>query len=129
MNKHAFNARARTGRKLARIGRQDLNAWLYDQAKEYARTGYVGPDLMGWLDWYWFGYDEPQVALGSLREAYRRGWDRRVDQVWKEVQQGLHDSSRGLRPVHVYRGEDGHVRVVYPDDARERTISWEQAVA
>jgi len=79
MNKHAFNARARTGRKLARIGRQDLNAWLYDQAKEYARSGYVGPDLMGWLDWYWLGYDEPAQQLGSLREARRRGWDRVVD--------------------------------------------------
>jgi len=76
MNTHAFNARARTGRKLARIGRADLNAWLYDQAREYARSGYVGPDLSKWLDWYWLGYDEPQNSLGSLREAHRRGWAR-----------------------------------------------------
>ena len=128
MNKQAFNARARVGRSLARIARIDLNAWVYDQACEYARTGYVGPDLMGWLDWYWRGYDAPQNTLGSLREAHKRGWDRMVDIVWREVQHGLHDSTQGLRPVHVYRGEDGHVRVVYPDDARERTISWERAV-
>lgn len=127
MNKRAFNARAKVGRTLARIARADLNAWLYDQAKEYARTGQIGPDLIGWLNWYWLGYDAPQVSLGSMREADRRGWDRRLDEIWAEVQQGLHDTSTGLRPKGVFRDGQGAICVAYPGG--RGWMAWEQKVS
>lgn len=77
MNKQAFNARARVGRHIASMAKQAFDAWSYDQAKEYARSGHIGPDFRGWLDWYWREDSRPRTAaLGSLREASRRGWGR-----------------------------------------------------
>lgn len=133
MNKRAFNARAQVGRTLARIARADLNAWVYDQAREYARSGFVGPDLGQWIDWYW---GRPQAdwlpespRMGSLALAEKRGWDRRLDEVWKEMQQGLHDTSTGLRPTSVFRDREGAVCVAYPGDRGGKWIGWEQKVS
>jgi hypothetical protein len=66
MNKQAFNARARTGRHLARIAAQVQNAWVVNEAREYARTGHIGPDLGAYLNWYWRGDEFPQTPYGAL---------------------------------------------------------------
>lgn len=67
MNKPAFNARARTGRHLARIAAGARNAWVHAQAREYARTGRIGPDLGAYLNWYWGRSDDfPQTPYGAL---------------------------------------------------------------
>lgn len=67
MNKQAFNARARVARVIARLAKAEKNAWVYAQAKQYARTGWVGPDLVGWLDWYWGRREDcPETPLGAL---------------------------------------------------------------
>ena len=67
MNKQAFNARAKTGRALARIAASMGNAWARDQALEYARSGWIGPDLQGYLDWYWGrSEDLPQTPMGAM---------------------------------------------------------------
>ena len=68
-SKQSFNARARVGRALARVARMSHDGWAFDQAKEYARTGYIGPDLGAYLFWYWQGGDFPYVSLGSSRRA------------------------------------------------------------
>lgn len=69
MNKRAFNARARTGRAIARVARTSHDGWAWEQAREYARTGWIGPDLVAYLFWYWRGGDFPYVSLGSSRRA------------------------------------------------------------
>lgn len=70
MNKPAFNARARVGRALASIARRNRDGWAYEQAKEYARSGFVGPDLGRYLDWYLREGEFPSdVSLGALRRA------------------------------------------------------------
>lgn len=69
MNKQAFNARARVGRAIARVARMSHDGWAWEQAREYARTGWVGSDLQPYLDWYWRGGDFPYVSLGASRRA------------------------------------------------------------
>ena len=70
MNNAAFYARVRTGRKLAGITRRMGDGWAAAQAQEYARSGYIGPDLGPWLDWYWGRReDAPTPSFGSLAAA------------------------------------------------------------
>lgn len=68
-NKQSFNARARVGRAIARVARMSHDGWAWEQAKVYARTGWVGPDLQPYLFWYWNGGDFPYVSLGASRRA------------------------------------------------------------
>lgn len=73
--KQAFNARGRVARVIARLARQGMDYWVYDQAREWARSGRVGADLQGWIDWYWGRIEEtPQATLGSYVDAVSHGW-------------------------------------------------------
>ena len=70
MTPTSFYARVRTGRKLAGIARRMGDGWASAQAREYARSGFVGPDLGPWLDWYWGRRDDaPRPSHGSLAAA------------------------------------------------------------
>jgi len=70
MKNAAFYARARTGRKLAGIARRMGDGWASAQAREYARSGYIGPDLGPWLDWYeGRREDAPSPSYGSQLAA------------------------------------------------------------
>ena len=72
MNNAAFYARARTGRKLAGIAQRMGDGWASAQAREYARSGFVGPDLGPWLDWYWGRReDAPSPSYGSSLAAVK----------------------------------------------------------
>ena len=76
MNKQAFNARARAGRAIARVARACHDGWAWEQARAYARTGWIGPDMGPWLEWYWNGGEFPWTSLGASRRA---------DELWGGV--------------------------------------------
>lgn len=68
------------------------------------------------------------IRLGSSPTTAAIAQDAaRIAQVWAEVERGVHDSTQGCRPVHVYVDRDDDVAVVYP--AGPGWISWDRKVA
>ena len=71
----SFYARQRWARFFAREARMFHDLWLLREAREYGRSGYVGPTLAPHIDWHSGRTDvlPPHATLGSLM-----AWDAEV---------------------------------------------------